>query len=249
MPISSASIAPHTHRHTSLRRPAPNQVRPQGDSSRELLNQPQTKPACIHPSWTFVPDALQDSTQVRRSRARRRLRYGAGLLPRLLIAADHALIHVVVPLGMGTPADLYSPKVNAHARKTGLEVIGAAPAWTCLERGLTGNLHLHIVTARSAILKLPSGSYTKVVDEAFKLICYLSKPADARACQAYSARTKRRTPPDPTLLNDAIRDYLHARTQGRRVRLSWTTNLPRLRPSMSYVLQTPPLASNCASAV
>lgn len=182
------------------------------------------------PVQIFTPDALKDSTRERAKRAAKRLKFGGGLLPRLLVAGGHELQHVVVPLGSSTPLELYTPAINAHARATVLAVVGTAPAWACLERGLEGDLHIHILTAKEAGLLLPRGSHRKPVDTPLKIMRYLSKPADARACQRRDKVTGYRYDPDPDELRAAIADYEQARTRGRLPRLSWTANLPRLKP-------------------
>jgi hypothetical protein len=179
---------------------------------------------------TFTPDALQDSTRIRNTRAYRSLNYGGGLLPRLLVAADHELQHIVVQLGPGTAADLYSRTTGDRARAVALAVIGTAPARIRLELGTGGKLHLHIVTASSAALLMPAGSHRKPVDTPLKLMGYLSKPADARACMRRDPRTGITSPPDPDQLREATSDYMTARARGRLPRLSWTANLARLKP-------------------
>lgn len=178
----------------------------------------------------FIPDALQDSTRIRKTHAARRLNYGAGLLPRLLIAGDHRLQHVVLPLGPGTAADLYSRATGDRARAAVLALVGPAPSWACLELGLGGKLHVHVVTSADALLLMPTDGHRKPVDTPLGLMRYLSKPADARACMRLNKRTGIRSAPDPDQLRQAIGDYLTARAQGRMERLSWTANLARLKP-------------------
>ncbi|WP_019012536.1 hypothetical protein [Deinococcus aquatilis] len=177
-----------------------------------------------------IPDALKDSTRDRATRAARRLNFGGGLLPRLLVAGSHELQHIVLALGPSSPAELYDPATNARARAAVAAVVGTAPTWATLERGREGDLHAHIITASNAPLLLPAGSHRKAVDTPLGLMRYLSKPADARACQHRDPQTGIRSKPDPAQLQAAVQDYQQARTRGRLPRLSWTLNLPRLKP-------------------
>lgn len=181
-------------------------------------------------SQTFTPDALQDSSGIRNTRAKRRLNFGGGLIPRLLIAGQHDLQHVVLQLGLGTAADLYSPATNARARAAVLALVGPAPTWACLELGLGGKLHAHVVTSADAPLLPFTDTYRKPADTPLGLMRYLSKPADARACMRRDPRTGIKSDPDPDQLREAISDYLTARARGRMPRMSWTANLPRLKP-------------------
>ncbi len=178
----------------------------------------------------FTPDALQDSNRIRYTRANRRLNFGGGLLPRLLIAGKHDLQHVVLPLGPGTAADLYAPATNERARAAVLALVGPSPTWACLELGIGGELHAHALTPSDARLLMPTDAFRKAVDTPLNLMRYLSKPADARACRRRDPRTGITSAPDPDQLREAVSDYLTARARGRLPRLSWTANLARLKP-------------------
>ncbi len=178
----------------------------------------------------FIPDALQDSNRIRNTRAARRLNYGTGLIPRLLIAGKHALQHIVLPLGYGTAADLYSRATGDRARAAVLALVGSTPSWACLELGLGGKLHAHVITPADALLMLLTDAHRKAIDSLLGLMRYLSKPADARACMRLDRRTGICSAPDPDQLHEAINDHLTARARGRMERLSWTANLPLLKP-------------------
>jgi hypothetical protein len=178
----------------------------------------------------FTPDALQDSTRTRYTRANRRLNFGGGLLPRLLIAGKHDLQHVVLPLGPGTAADLYAPATGDRARAAVLALVGPSPTWACLELGMGGKLHAHVLTSADARLLMPTDASRKPVDAPLGLMRYLSKPADARACMRRNPRTGITSAPDPDQLREATSDYMTARARGRLPRLSWTANLARLKP-------------------
>ncbi len=180
----------------------------------------------------FTPDALQDSTRIRNTRAACRLNYGTGLIPRLLIAGKHNLQHIVLPLGYGTAADLYSRATGERARAAVLALVGSTPSWACLELGLGGKLHAHVITPADALLMLPTDAHRKAIDSLLGLMRYLSKPADARACMRFDKRTGIRSAPDPDQLREAISDYRAARALGRLFPLSWTTHLARLRPDL-----------------
>jgi hypothetical protein len=188
----------------------------------------------------FIPDDLQDSKYERTQQAKRMFGDGDGLACRLLSATDHRLKFTTVPLGPGTPAELYSHKTNKHARTISRAVFGRSPVWTKLELGLDGGLHLHMLGAADAPLMLPKGSNVqdvKPTDADYRRVLgYMSKPADARAClvkygpQRYSEKANR------TLLAEAILDYQLARvTAGRLPRLTWTHNLPQLKPDAALI--------------
>lgn len=188
----------------------------------------------------FTPDALKDGKKLRQKQANRMFGDGDGLACRLWAATDARMKFVTVPLGPATPADLYSHATNKHARTVSRAVFGRAAVLVKLELGLDGGLHLHMLGAADAPLLLPSRSRVQEVepaeDDYRRLLGYMSKPADARAClvkygpQRYSEKANR------TLLAAAILDYQLARVAaGRLPRLSWTHNVPQLKPDMALV--------------
>jgi hypothetical protein len=181
----------------------------------------------------FIPDALVDSKYERRRRANVMFKHGVGLPCRLLVASDHRLKLVTVPIGSAIAAGLYSPRVNARARAHARAIVGNSPAWCKLELGLDGGLHLHLLVAADAALMLPRGSKcdpVKPTDADLKRVLgYLCKPADARACMTRLS-PREYGKPDPVLRAAAILDYQHARAARRLPDLSWTHKVPRLKP-------------------
>ncbi|TSA78945.1 hypothetical protein FNU79_18590 [Deinococcus detaillensis] len=186
----------------------------------------------------FIPDDLQDSTYLRGKRAGKMFGHGAGLACRLLSATDHRLKLVTVQLGKSTPAALYDPAVNKNARTVSHAVFGKWPVWAKLERGPECGLHLHLLGAADALLLLPPHSSVKDVEptdaDYRRLLGYLSKPGDARACMV-KLGPQRYGKPDPLLLAAAVIDYRTARADHRLPSLSWTYNVPRLKPDMALV--------------
>ncbi len=77
----------------------------------------------------FLPDPLRDSQRIRATATNRRKGQGMGLLSRLLVACDHELQEVFVPLWSGPAVDLYDHGTKAHARKVAAAVVGKNPAW------------------------------------------------------------------------------------------------------------------------
>ncbi len=186
----------------------------------------------------FTPDALKDGKKLRVKRAERLFGDGNGLACRLWAAADARLVLVTVPLGSATLADLYSHKMNKYARKVSRPVFGRWAAWVKLELGLDGGLHLHILGAADALLLLPKGSNVKHLTPGSadfrRVLAYLCKPSDPRACLIKLGSQRYSEKADPTLLAAAIADYQLARAAGRLPRLSWSHNLPRLKPDVAH---------------
>ena len=209
------------------------------------------------PGRPWLPDALVDTTRRRKLTAGRRLGGGLGLLPRLLVAADHALAWSVVPLGWVPGLDLYSQATAAQARQVARAVLGKTPAWVTLERGKEGGLHLNILHPAAARLAWPPKTWRRVLPsgDALKVLTYLSKPADARACSSRHPVTGYRSRPTPADLAEALVDYTTARQAahegGRRLpMLAWTVNLPRLRPDAPVVPdREDELAAKCLRVV
>ena len=181
----------------------------------------------------FLPDPLRDSNRLRATKTNRRKGYGMGLWPRLLIGGEHELQHVTSALWRGPAADLYDHDKNRRAREMVAAIVGPAPTWAKLERGLEGMIHAHIVTTKNAPLLLPAGSVIEDVYDLEGLARYLAKPSDARACMPRQKRNGQTftLPADPEKQLEAYIDFMHARRAagGRRFpRNSWTLNLPRL---------------------
>lgn len=182
----------------------------------------------------FLPDPLTDTQRRRSVATNRRKKYGEGLLARLLSATD-GLNHVMLPLWHGPATDLYDHGAKDRARDVTAAVVGDATAWVKLEHA--GQLHAHLMVDASAALLLPRGAKVEPVYNAERLMRYLSKPGDSRAClvrqkDPTTGRTITSTDPDPDALLEAYRDYMLARALagGRRFpRLSWTHNLPLMR--------------------
>lgn len=176
--------------------------------------------------WT--PDALYDTTGRRTRAAHKRLGFGSGLLPRLLVACGHELALVTVPLGYGPPDALYTLETAETARRTVKAMLGRkTPYWAKLERGRRGLLHVHVMTSLRRGRALPAGTRRKTVTKPLGLVEYLSKPSDARACKQ-KGKGRRWYPPDPASLEGAIETYEAARSRGRLPRLSWSNSLPRM---------------------
>lgn len=184
------------------------------------------------------PDAVTDTTRRRATRARRIMPQVRAVRRAALAAGgDAALIHFVLDL----PGNVYDLDQSA-ARATVAAVVGDWPTWYTRETAPDTRHHAHGVTTRSAAAALEAaGAY--VVDvkpgrppsapgerrkrtHLARLVHYLSKPQDARAC-----RLKHQRDPDPAALAAAAEDYLAARyaahQQGRRL------------PNRSATLNTP----------
>lgn len=191
----------------------------------------------------FVPDALQDSNRIRSTATKKKMGYGVGLIPRLLTATEHQLVHITVPLWNGPASDLYDHVANDRARNVAAAVVGRAAAYVKLERGDHGNLHLHIAMDARATPLLPVGSTITAVHDLQGLMGYLSKPGDSRACMRRTSvphtGTPLTLPQDPDLLLLAYQDFMlsRARAGGRQFpRQSWTLNLPRMATGLQVAV-------------
>ncbi len=200
----------------------------------ERFEQQQHTPAALP---EFIPKSLRDTSARRVKLAARLFGDGDGLACRLWAAADARLSLVTVPLGPGTPADLYTQQVNKRARTVSRAVFGRFPVWVKLECGLDGGLHLHMLGAADALLLLPPRSHVRHLTPGAadfrRVLAYFCKPGDARACMV-KLGPQRYGKPDPDELAAAVADYQIARAAGRLPRLSWSHNLPRLKPDAAH---------------
>lgn len=167
----------------------------------------------------YLPDYLTDSSYRRSVKVRRRLGYGAGLIPRLLVAAEYDLTWLILKNGRGK---LYSHEFGAEARAHVLDVIGETAAWCALQKGTEGGRHTNVLMPTAALpprRDLPKGAHVKAVPDVVGLVHYLSGPPNSG--------TNYR-------LKDAQTGLYHSPTEeakklGRLPRMQWTQFLPRLK--------------------
>jgi hypothetical protein len=179
----------------------------------------------------YLPDYLTDSTNRRRVKLHRRLGDGAGLIPRFIVATDHApLSWVTLPLGHGP---LYARETKDRAFATTAALVGASPAWCALHRGVEGGLHPNILIPTAAVPRrrdLPTGAHVVDVTDLVGLFHYLGGPPDAR-CN-YKNKDPRTGIHHRTTAEQhaaAQEEYVAAKAQGRLHRMQWSHNLPRMK--------------------
>ncbi len=179
----------------------------------------------------YMPDYLTDSTNRRNVKVGRRLGYGAGLIPRLLVAAEHDLTWLILQNGRGP---LYTHEFGAEARAHVFEVIDEAAAWCAAQRGTAGGRHTNIIMPAASLpprCKLPRGAHVEPVRDLVGLVRYLSGPPDAGTNYCVKdAKTGLHHPPTEEMRLAALAEYTEAKKRGRLPRMQWTQFLPRLKP-------------------
>jgi hypothetical protein len=179
----------------------------------------------------YLPDYLADSTIRRRVKVSRRLGGGVGLIPRLIVATNHApLSWVTLHLGRGP---LYTRETKDRARTATAALVGASPAWCALQRGVEGGLHTNILIPTAAVPRwrdLPTGAYVQDVTDLVGLFHYLGGPPDARCNSSnQDPRTGIHHRTTPEQHKAALEEHAVAKAQGCLPRMQWTHNLPRMK--------------------
>ncbi|ADY26628.1 hypothetical protein Deipr_1489 [Deinococcus proteolyticus MRP] len=183
----------------------------------------------------YAPDPLYDTTSKRRRRATRLWGDGQGVSARLFLLPGK-LHHLIVDIEGCDDFYWDGPRLAQQQLQA---ILGNAPRYVTVARSRKGKVHAHVVVALG--LEDPkqlrkAGCWLTPVKGARgleRLMAYLSKPRDERACR----------PDKSDVLNysaeeleqqrlDACELLLAARAKGRLPRGSFTTHLPRLKPDL-----------------
>ncbi len=196
----------------------------------------QQRPGC---DW--LPDAVTDTTAKRQRGAKRLFGDGQGIISRLLAYSVGQLCHLVIPLQAGI--DFYRD-APAIARKEMEQLLGQTPRYAKVSLSRSIQPHIHVLAMMPDLDNFDvQGSYGKVYcnlvetdDHLRNVARYFSRPSDERGCRPKPMDCRRYTPAQLVEQKfDASELYLQARNaaQGKPLsRLSWTTNLPRLKPDL-----------------
>lgn len=196
---------------------------------------PRTYQYQLRHGTEYAPDPLYDTTSKRRRRAKRLWGDGQGISARLFLLPGK-LHHLIV--GIEGCDDFYrdGPRLAQQQLQA---ILGNAPRYVTVARSRKDKVHAHVVVALG--LEDPkqlrkAGCWLTPVKGARgleRLMAYLSKPRDERACRPdkndvlnYSAEELEQQ------RLDACELLLAARAKGRLPRGSFTTHLPRLKPDL-----------------